>query len=211
MHSALVSDFDGTITHTDFFALVAERHMPKDVPDFFAMYRRKEITHVEAMQRFFDFTPDDPDTLKQLLEDTRPDPNLKRATEDLHKAGWDLIIVSAGSSWYIQRILNTLGVAHAQVHSNSGRIVPGKGLQLDDVTRDVDKAGIVRAAQAKYAKVAFAGDGPPDVAPALVVPSGLRFARRFLADELRQRGEAFRPFETWSLDVVRCLLDSQST
>jgi len=198
------------VTDTEFFALIAERHMPRDIPDFFAMYRRKEITHVEAMQRFFDFTPDDPNILEQLLEDTRPDPNLKRATEDLHKAGWDLIIVSAGSSWYINKILSSFGVKHATVHSNSGRIVPGKGLRLDDLTRNVDKAGIVRAAQKKYGTVAFAGDGPPDLAPSLLVAPELRFARRYLADELRQRGEPFKPFESWSHDVVRCLLNPQN-
>jgi len=109
-----------------------------------------------------------------------------------------------------RKILNTIGVTHAQVHSNPGRIVPGKGLQLDDLTRDVDKAGIVRTAQAKYANVAFAGDGPPDLAPALFVIPELRFARRYLADELRQRGEPFRPFESWSRDVVRCLLNPKS-
>jgi 2-hydroxy-3-keto-5-methylthiopentenyl-1-phosphate phosphatase len=210
MHSALVSDFDGTITEKDFFAVVAERHMPKHVPDFFAMYRRKEITHVEAMQRFFNFTPDDPVILEQLLKDTNPDRNLQRATEDLHKAGWDLIIVSAGSSWYIERILSRIGVEHAQVHSNPGRIVPGEGLQLDDLTRDVDKAEFVRDAQTKYVQVAFAGDGPPDFEAALLVTPGLRFARRYLADELRQRGEPFRPFESWSRDVVGCLLSPQS-
>ena len=162
------------------------------------------------MQRFVDFTPDDLVILEELLADTNPDGNLQRATKDLHKAGWDLIIVSAGSSWYIERILSRIGVKHAQVHSNPGRIVPGKGLQLDDLTRDVDKAEFVRDAQTKYVQVAFAGAGPPDVEAALLVTPGLRFARRYLADELRQRGEPFRPFESWSRDVVGCLLSPQS-
>src|SRR4051794_10993919 len=168
MRSALVSDFDGTITTNDFFNLVADRYMPRDVPDFFEMYRRGELTHVQAMQKFFDFTPDDPGVLVQLLTDTEPDPDLRASVERLNQAGWDLIVVSAGSTWYIERIFERLGVT-ATVHSNAGRIVPGKGLQLDDLTRDVDKAGIVREAQAKYKQVAFAGDGPPDLKPALLV------------------------------------------
>lgn len=204
MRSALVSDFDGTITSNDFFSLVAERHMPRDSPDFFEMYRRGQLTHVQAMQKFFDYTPDDPTVLEQLLTDTEPDHDLRSSVERLDRAGWDLIVVSAGSTWYIDRIFSRLGV-RATVHSNSGQIVPGKGLQLDDLSRDVDKAGIVREALSKYRHVAFAGDGPPDLKPALLVDPELRFARRYLADQLTRLGERFRPFERWSA-VVDALL-----
>jgi hypothetical protein len=34
--------------------------------------------------------------------------------------------------------------------------------------------------------------------PALLVRPELRFARGFLADALRERGESFRPFRRWS-------------
>ena len=35
--------------------------------------------------------------------------------------------------------------------------------------------------QARYDRVAFAGDGPPDIEPALLVPADMRFARGALA------------------------------
>jgi 2-hydroxy-3-keto-5-methylthiopentenyl-1-phosphate phosphatase len=53
--------------------------------------------------------------------------------------------------------------------------------------------------------VAFAGDGPPDLQAALLVPPGLRFARGGLAEELRARGEAFQPFSRWS-EIARELV-----
>ena len=86
----------------------------------------------------------------------------------------------------------------------------GKGLQLDDIKYDLDKAEFVREARTDYMQLAFAGDGPPDVAAAVLVPRRLRFARRYLAEELRQRGDAFRRFESWSRDVVGRLLSEQS-
>ena len=46
------------------------------------------------------------------------------------RADWDLIIVSAGSSWYIDLLLQRANV-QAVVHSNPGRIVPGRGLVLN--------------------------------------------------------------------------------
>ena len=62
----------------------------------------------------------------------------------------------------------------------------------------VDKLAVVRRALRVAERVAFAGDGPPDLQPALLVRPELRFARGFLADALRERGEAFRPFSRWS-------------
>lgn len=110
----------------------------------------------------------------------------------------------------IEKILSRIGVRHAQVYSSPGRIVTGKGLQLDDIKNDVDKAEFVREARTNYMQLAFAGDGPPDVGAALLVPPKLRFARRYLAEGLRQRDEALPPFESWSRDVVGRLLSQQS-
>lgn len=76
----------------------------------------------------------------------------------------------------------------------------------------VDKSAVVRAALKGGRKVAFAGDGPPDLAPALLVPPDLRFARANadLARLLLSQGEAFRPFDTWS-EVALSLAGSASS
>ena len=209
---ALVSDFDGTITEIDFYLLIAERHMPRDTPDFFAMYRAGELRHWEAMQGFFQYAPSDEAVLQELMRDTKPDPAFAASAAALEQAGWDLIIVSAGSLWYIERILAAVGV-RATVHSIPGEIVPGRGLQLS-LPQDspffspevgVAKSGVVNDALLRYERVAFAGDGPPDVAPALLVEPELRFARGFLADELSARGEGFNRYSRWS-EVANALL-----
>lgn len=203
--SALVSDFDGTITEVDFYALIAQRHMQNGDPDYFGQYREGRLSHVQAMQSYFQHAPSDPDAPEKLLRDTRPDPDLRAACDGLERGGWDLIIVSAGSSWYIERILSRLGI-HATVHSNPGEIVPGGGLQLtpafsspffsEDV--GVDKEAVVRDALKNYSQVAFAGDGPPDLAPALLVAPMFRFARGHLANALSARGEGYRSFTRWA-------------
>lgn len=210
--NALVSDFDGTITATDFYLLLAERYMPSDAPDFLAMWRAGELTHWEAMQGYFQYAPDDEAALESLLHDTQPDPELATASKRLYDAGWDLIIVSAGSDWYIERILAAAGV-NAKVHSIPGEVVPGRGLRLHVSAESpfysadigVDKPGVVRDALRRYESVAFAGDGAPDLAPALLVDPDLRFARGFLAEELRRRGEGFTEFARWA-DIAEALL-----
>jgi 2-hydroxy-3-keto-5-methylthiopentenyl-1-phosphate phosphatase len=124
----------------------------------------------------------------------------------LRRAGWDLWVVSAGSSWYVERVLERAGVA-ATVYSNPGRLEKGRGLVLEKLDASspyhsasvgVDKPAVIRHALHLAETVAFAGDGLPDLQSALLVRPDLRFARGTLAEVLRERGEAFRPFSSWS-------------
>jgi 2-hydroxy-3-keto-5-methylthiopentenyl-1-phosphate phosphatase len=207
---ALVSDFDGTITQTDFFTLLVERYLPAHAPDFLEEWRTGKRTHFDAMQGYFDYAPADEHALEQLMRDTNPDPDLKTAVGRLADVGWDVIVVSAGCSWYIERIL--IGVP-AVIHASPGSIDPNGGLKMRlpvespffSPTHGIDKAAVMRDAVARYARVAFAGDGPPDLDSILMTSPDLRFARGWLANELARRGERFRPFQRWS-EVATALL-----
>ncbi|HEX2661501.1 MAG TPA: HAD-IB family phosphatase [Candidatus Acidoferrum sp.] len=206
MHKIFVSDYDGTITDKDFYALLAERYVPADTPDYFAQYRKRQISHFEAMAAYFAFAPTEVQRLEELLTASQVDPDLNTSAALLRHAGWELWVVSAGSSWYVERVLNRAGVL-ATVYSNPGRLENGRGLVLEKLDASspyhsasvgVDKSAVVRHALRVADTVAFAGDGPPDLQPALLVRPELRFARGILAEELRARGEAFQPFSRWS-------------
>ncbi|HEY7335590.1 MAG TPA: HAD-IB family phosphatase [Bryobacteraceae bacterium] len=206
MRKIFVSDYDGTITDKDFYSLLAERYIPADTPDYFLQYRKGQITHFEAMAAYFAFAPTEEQQLEELLAASQADPDLGPSAALLQRAGWELLVVSAGSSWYVERVLRRAGVA-AIVYSNPGRLENGRGLVLEkfdpsspyhSASVGVDKSAVVRHALHVAETVAFAGDGPPDLQPALLVRPDLRFARGFLADALRERGEAFRPFSRWS-------------
>jgi 2-hydroxy-3-keto-5-methylthiopentenyl-1-phosphate phosphatase len=210
MRKIFISDYDGTITGRDFYSLLAERYIPRDTPDYFAQYREGRITHFEAMAAYFAFAPTNEQQLEELLAASQVDPELAESAALLERTGWELWVVSAGSSWYVERVLRRAGVS-APVYSNPGRIENGHGLVLEkpdpsspyhSSSEGVDKSAVVRHALQIADTVAFAGDGPPDLQPALLVPPNLRFARDFLAEALRERGEAFRPFSRWS-QIVR--------
>jgi 2-hydroxy-3-keto-5-methylthiopentenyl-1-phosphate phosphatase len=158
------------------------------------------------MAAYFAFAPTEEQQLEELLAASQADPNLGASAALLQRAGWELWVVSAGSSWYVERVLRRAGVA-ATVYSNPGRLENGRGLVLEKLDPSspyhspsvgVDKSAVVRHALHVAEAVAFAGDGPPDLQPALLVLPELRFARGFLADALRERGEVFRPFARWS-------------
>jgi len=212
MRKIFVSDYDGTITDVDFYSLLAERYIPANAPDYFAQYREGRITHFEAMAAYFAFAPTDEQQLDELLTASQADPDLGPSAVLLRRAGWELWVVSAGSSWYVERVLRRASVV-ATVYSNPGRLEKGRGLVLEKLdpssphhsaSMGVDKSAVVCHALHVADTVAFAGDGPPDLPPALLVPPDLRFARGFLAEALRARGETFQPFSCWS-EIARKL------
>jgi 2-hydroxy-3-keto-5-methylthiopentenyl-1-phosphate phosphatase len=213
MRKIFVSDYDGTITDRDFYSLLAERYAPADTPDYFARYREGRLSHFEAMEAYFAFAPTGEEQLEELLEASQADPDLGASARLLHRAGWELVVVSAGSSWYVERVLSRAGVA-ATVYSNPGRLENGRGLVLEKLgpsspfhsaSVGVDKSAVVRHCLRVAENVAFAGDGSTDLQPALLIRPEWRFARGFLAEALRQRAEAFRPFSRWS-EIVRELV-----
>src|SRR6516164_11314279 len=130
MHKIFVSDYDGTITDKDFYSLLAERYAPADTPDYFAQYREGRISHFEAMAAYFAFAPTEEQQLEELLAASQADPDLSASAALLRRAGWELWVVSAGSSWYVERVLRQAGVA-ASVYSNPGGLENGRGLVLD--------------------------------------------------------------------------------
>jgi len=206
MRKIFVSDYDGTITNKDFYSLLAERYVPADAPDYFAQYMEDRMTHFDAMAAYFAFMPTEDQQIEELLDASEADPDLGSSAALLQRAGWELLVVSAGSSWYVERVLRRAGAA-ATTYSNPGRLEKSRGLVLEKLDASspyysasdgIDKSAVVRHALDAAESVAFAGDGRTDLPPALLVRPELRFARGFLADALRQRGEAFRPFSRWS-------------
>lgn len=204
---ALITDFDGTITRIDFYEVAVARCLATQAPDYWTDYVAGRITHFEAMAGIYRHIRC-PETVvrNEILPAMQIDPALPDAVARLDAMGWDVIVVSNGSLWYIDILLDGMGLHHLPRHGNPGRFVDGEGLLLQlpkdspffSPQHGVDKSMVVRDALSRYRRVAFAGNGPPDLAPALLVPGERRFARTWLAGALRERGEAFHPYERWS-------------
>ncbi|WP_027183686.1 HAD-IB family phosphatase [Desulfovibrio inopinatus] len=211
--NVLVSDFDGTMTANEFYLLVAERVLPADALTPWEDYRAGKITHFTALQRIFGRIRTSEEELEALARDMQPDPGLADALQRLHRAGWEVVVASAGCDWYIRRILKMIGVT-LKVYSNPGVYDPSNGSLRMRMPPDspftcaetgVDKAALVRFYREQGATVAFAGDGYPDLPAALEVPESMRFARNALVEALEKQGESYRPFTVWS-DVAEGIL-----
>lgn len=208
----LITDFDGTITRRDFFTRVVETLLtPEDLGPWH-LYTAGEITHFEALRRIFARIRAEESDLDEVLASMEIDPDLRSGFSRLEEAGWEVIVVSNGCRWYIDRLLATAGVA-PPVLANPGRFEPERGLIMElpesspffSPETGIDKGAVVEEYLRRGAAVAFAGDGRPDVAPALLVSPDRRFAREWLADHLETAGHRFRGFDRWS-EISRMLL-----
>lgn len=201
----LVSDFDGTLTRYDFFDQVRKQWPMSPEDDPWNKFLAGEITHFEALSGIFSRIRASEVELMDLVQSMQLDRNLAGSVTTLRAKGWEVIIASAGCDWYIRRLLEGAGVA-VTIHANPGTFFPDQGLIMrppDDtrfrsLTTGVDKTSVVRDAIQRANRVAFAGDGPPDLPAALLVEPNLRFARGWLADALREQNEAFHHFDHWS-------------
>ncbi len=196
--SLLVTDFDGTMTRHDFYKLAAESLLPADLPDYWAAYRARRITHFQALQAIFASIRTDLATVRAVVDRMELDPDLPRAVGQLRLADWSVAVASAGCSWYIRILLDRAGV-ELPVWANPGQFVPGRGLLMElppegpffSSNLGIDKAALVREGLARGKRVAFAGDGYPDLDAARLVPAELRFARGDLCAGAGQGGAAF--------------------
>ncbi|MBN9663124.1 MAG: HAD-IB family phosphatase [Acidobacteria bacterium] len=204
--SVLITDFDGTISRVDFYELALEHCSQGSLPDYWQGYSTGRLTHFEAMAGIFRQIRCSESTLQNLLPRMEVDPALPSAVAQLNDSGWDVVIVSNGSSWYIDQLLAAMGLSHLEVHSNPGRFAEKDGLILGPPVGSrfyspeygIDKSAVVLDALHRYDGVAFAGNGPPDEKPALLVDPSRRFATGWLAGQLQRNSVPFHPFRQWS-------------
>jgi len=200
----LVTDFDGTLTYHDFYHIAKQRLLPRNWKNPFVAYQKGELTHFQAMQRFFEQINTSEAEILAVLQEVEIEPKLAEWVTRLRSGGWEVMITSAGCAWYIERILASANV-DVEVHASPGRFVPYQGLFMEEAKHSpyfcpsagIDKASAVRAALSQGVPVAYAGDGPSDLEAALLVPPALRFARIELATMLDDLGEAYQPFTRW--------------
>ena len=192
------------MTRHDFYQLARARWWNEAEPDPWDDYLAGRLTHFDALNRFFTRIRADEATLRAFAAGMELDPTLPDALEELHRAGWTLVIASAGCEWYIRQLLAGIRTPFT-LHANPGRLTPAGGLEMVPPVASpfhsretgIDKLAIVRDALARHGRVAFAGDGPPDLPPARLITPKLRFARGNLARALTAEGGEFHPLKDW--------------
>lgn len=208
----LISDFDGTLTNQDYFQLILDHHRPPEAQEIWDDFKSGRLNHFEAIAGVFGGLRTDLAGAEALVRELDPSPGLGQAVRRLQDSGWELQIASAGCGWYIERFIAWQGI-EAEIHACPGEFATETGLVMHQATgspfaseaNGIDKPAVVRAALARDSIVAVAGDSRTDHDGLMLVPAGHRFARRWLADDLREEGKGFHAFEHWP-EIVDILL-----
>lgn len=209
-----VTDFDGTMTRVDFYEVLMSA-AEGTMPDAWAECVAGRMTHVVALNAIFQHASHDPAVLRSLLPKAQLDPRTPAAVERWVRAGWDVVVVSAGATWYIEELLAPV-LSLVRIIANPSTCTAETGLTMGWPPQEspwysahfgVDKGNLIRALQTDPTRqVYFAGDGRPDITAARLVTDEGRFARGWLAETLAAEGLTSRPFDGWA-DIADAVLN----
>lgn len=209
--TALVTDFDGTVSDDDFFTLVAEKYLtPADLAPW-SRYMNGSLSHFEALSEVFAKIRVSEAELAEFIQSIPIDPAFADTAEYCCRRNIPLYICSAGCDYYINILIGKLiKENHINLVANHGEYSPRTGLIMQaprdslfyDKNVGISKAGVVRHLQSQGFSVVFCGDGPPDVRPARIAQTV--FARKYLLDKCREENIITQPFNSFR-DVLTYL------
>ncbi len=202
---AFVSDFDGTITDDDFFNYVVDSYLDDKSLEPWREYMAGEKTHFNALREIFLNVKVDEKELKQLISKIKIDEHTKKVWDLCNQKSIPMYICSAGNDYYIKELIgNDLLNHHIELITNSSNYDEKTGLDMFPLPKSspfydenigISKSKIIQKLKDEGYFVIFAGDGPPDVAPAIL--SDVVFARKFLLKECNKQGIKVENFDSY--------------
>lgn len=202
-----VSDFDGTLTEKDFYKIITDEYLKDKYTQLYKEWRNKKITDVDYLGFIFKNINRNEEEINQDIMKISLDPFTVNFIKNIKNAGGDFVVVSAGTSYYIDKVFKHSGIEGITVYSNKGEYKNnGIHFKIDDKSDfysniyGIDKSKIVEKLKEDYEKVFYAGDSEPDLNAALI--ADVVFARGSLIEMLRSKNKEFIEFK--SFDEIWC-------
>ena len=204
-----ISDFDGTLTHKDFYQMIIDDYLGKHGQDLYEAWRRKEYKDRDFLHKIYSsMNRNEEEILEDILR-IEWDEAASEVIQAIRKAGGEFVILSAGTSYYIERLLESKGLSDIKVYSNPG-IYKNGGIHLDideegiyfSDQYGIDKAKVVADLKNQYPYVYYAGDSAPDIPPCKLADTC--FAKDKLQEMLRDEGVDFIPISDYR-DIKKVL------
>lgn len=199
---AFISDFDGTLTHKDFYQMIIDDYLGEEGEALYKAWRRKEYKDRDFLHKIYSSMNRNEDEILEDIIRIEWDQEADRVIEAVKNAGGDFVILSAGTSYYIERLLKQKGISDIKVYSNPGEYKE-KGIHLvidenspyfSDIY-GIDKAKVVAELKKQYPYVYYAGDSAPDIPPCKL--ADICFAKSKLQEMLRAEGIDFIPMKNY--------------
>jgi len=200
---AFISDFDGTLTGKDFYKIMSETYLKEEFGPRFKAWKNGEMKDREYLSYVFNNVKRSEEEINEDILNIPFDNFASDFIEKVKSAGGDFIVISAGTSYYIDKIFEKHNIKGVDVYSNKG-IFKDNGIYFDlDENNEfysdrygIDKLVVVKKLKANYKKVFYAGDSGPDLKPALVCD--MVFAKGELVELLKKEKKEFIKFENFS-------------
>lgn len=207
---AVVSDFDGTITFEDFFWSVSHKWLDEKSLEPWQEYLSGKESHLNALNRIFSQIRVSEQELKEFIKSVPYDKDFPKTAEYCFKCNIPFYICSAGCDYYINVLIGDIirnnGIMLVTNHGVYSReqglnmLPPSLDSWYYDKSVGISKAAIVKKLKEQGYKVIFAGDGPPDIAPARL--ADVVFAKKILLEKCREEGIKSLPFNNYE-DIYR--------
>lgn len=197
-----VSDFDGTLTEKDFYQIIIDEYFKEEGAKLYKAWKNNEYKDIDFLGLIYKAINRDEEEILEDILSIPLDIYAKEFIEKVKSSGGDFVVLSAGTSYYIDRIFENKGITGVEVISNEG-YYENKGIYLKIDTESpyhsevygVDKEKVVKGFKYEYEKVYFAGDSAPDLKAALL--ADVTFAKGVLQDLLRDENHPFIPVENF--------------
>lgn len=207
MAATLCIDFDDTLVEGEIFERVMDAFAPPAWKDLREERRAGRMSVEQLMAAALDLVEADDSELRAIaVEVAKPRAGLLELVDWAHWNDWSVAIVSNGYDFYIDPVLDALGLERVSRHCGRTQHVyrwrvsylSPRGVEVQSGF----KVSYVSAFHQAGDFVTWVGDGDGDVAPAR--ESEAVFARAHLWDALKDRHARIYPFETFH-DVIAVL------
>ncbi len=207
-----ISDFDGTLTEKDFYQMIIDDYLGEAGQKLYKEWRQGLHLDKDFLGQIYRaINREETEILEDILRiewDESANEFIRRVREN----GGEFIILSAGTSYYINLLLKEKGLSDVKVYSNPG-IYKDKGihLQIDESSLyyseryGIDKAKVVLDLKKQYEHVYYAGDSAPDILPCKL--ADLAFAKGGLQEMLQSESVNFVPIKSFK-DVTTTLIEN---
>lgn len=197
-----VSDFDGTLTEKDFYQMIIDDYLGEAGQTLYKEWRQGLHDDKDFLDKIYSaINREEAEILEDILR-IEWDESATEFIKKVRENGGEFIILSAGTNYYIDRLLKEKGLSDIKVYSNPG-IYKDKGIHLQIDKNNpyfsekygINKAKVIEDLKKQYAHVYYAGDSAPDVPPCKI--ADIAFAKGKLQNLLNAEGINFIPVKSY--------------
>lgn len=203
-----ISDFDNTISRQDFYQLIIEGYLGEEGKSYYKKWKEKNKIGIPFLKKIFSWHKFSKIEHDNILNQIKIDPYINQFKEICKDINMDIILLSAGMSYYIDWILEKEDI-ELPVITNKGSFNNGyftieadKKAWYYSSVYGVDKGKVIAHYKKIYKEVLFAGDSEPDYTAA--IEADICFAKSELADLLNKKERKFYSFKDFK-DIIEQL------